>query len=1785
MKSIIDRIFSIKALLSLLLVFATTSAWAAVPTVAWDGDFGTTEKTGSDGQTYTFTLNPSGNSGENINTLSNGKVVIGANSSYGAKIEWTKDTSTAYTTVLVKYSGLTATANKTIASVTASQNNDAIIDCGVAVDASDTTKLVGRFNNDNRSFGSYSAVVSSGYLLMVYTAGSVFQFYTSADGVTWTGGNATGLSFSNTHSCGVGLGGMSGRSTSSYGASSGITIEAVAIYRGIALNAVKARNCHFDSEYTTQTYKKWAYANSVLTYAKSGNADIGSSGTDFKSFNIATGADGETTYYGGGNTAYFGTAFWHNYCCNQSAYSAPGCVLRVASAYAVSAGFSYAQGPLTLGGLIVESTADGCSFPGNSQSTVLGSASASSETWFGINGNATINRTGFMFIAGTVNIDVAEGKTFSLNASQTTAANYPTIKANVTTASDATGAGDAGGVLKMHGLGTITVPTLIASNEATLDFSDVQENATVVRSTTPFIQGNLTVDATTKLVLPAGLAEGAAYKICSGTLTAPAKTVQTSVQIGSGDAFTAYVTYKASDKTVSYSTSAPTYTGTVDGSTITWDVTPTAEDLADGNVVLTGSGEVTLAAEPISINAASGVTVNVAGYEAAVLSGEGTFKFTSGYRTNVPSGMTYQYVGSNDSANPAAIAGVTVTGTLKTSGYTSLTSLVIDAAGTLDVLSESTSVATTYRSDGEGNLSGTIVIESGATLVNVGTDALDWSGTTRVDIYGTLSMGGTRWSIRQDANCKINLYPGAQVTGAGDGNGVFDLFNNTSKLNVYPGTSGGTATISGPVRFRNSGHTCPVWVAANTTLALTGGTLGSGGFQKTGAGTISLSGTLANSGSSTLSEGVVNFGVSAAANITYANANAYVTADNGVVVTGTITAAASGSAFVAPGGNMQTFLKDSAKWQGTLSIPACSSTSTAHLQVALHNFGNGNSVIALAGVSNQSDSYGTWIAGGGTTTVNATLQLNGNVIFNQGSSGASYVLNKITGTGNLTVAAFSGCTDAGLKYTINEINGYSGTITANNNSGNEGCKFTLKIGNIVSTSKPLVPITTGGSNANLEVDISETTVAGVSKPILLTTVDDTKGIYLADATYGGQNYLTVQEAINEAGSENIGSITINNASATIPSGYALVTAAGGAMTLRSAGNGGLIYWAAGNSGDWSGEASNGTHTFYTAAGGTSTTPYVSGDTVVFTSDTQIWSKTAAHGAKFQIGTDTAQAEVHFTRSGDHCDNYILDGSTIEIKSGSTLVAERYGDTEPPTQAYTQWNSYSSHNGSEINDTTITGAGTFKVGGDTGGHGAAAAILSGTSTIADTVTVKFADGATLTVPSVSAFSGSGVVTLDVGDVTPNASGVALITFSDTTPSDASKFASSAALAIDGNALKAYPAAATAVNVTTGKVIGYGTLQAAVDAAVADLTGSTYVVAQADGTATASVNVIYFKPNGFTATIASTKAGYAYVQGQELSQIESGLYVYTSSPAAATFTWNGGSSGDWKVVGNWTSEDGEVTAYPNNALYTVVFDSNAAVTLNSSIVAYGINVGGVVTITAPDQADPTITAATGGIVLTDAAASITVSGVTLSQDPTSGVDLMYVTTTPSEGTTTYALQSAGTVEEGVAKITDATAEVTVPASATSIETVPVATIKLAEDSTITADKVTVKYGDHDITTAFTKAVSAGVVSLSLNSSGYYQNGDGESNRIQVRPAVADSSPMTMGESSAGFTVKAIPGLYYAVKAYDNAACTGAATDVGSAVQAEGVSASPAAPTFTGTVKYYKISVGISAEDARQ
>ena len=110
------------------------------------------------------------------------------------------------------------------------------------------------------------------------------------------------------------------------------------------------------------------------------------------------------------------------------------------------------------------------------------------------------------------------------------------------------------------------------------------------------------------------------------------------------------------------------------------------------------------------------------------------------------------------------------------------------------------------------------------------------------------------------------------------------------------------------------------------------------------------------------------------------------------------------------------------------------------------------------------------------------------------------------------------------------------------------------------------------------------------------------------------------------------------------------------------------------------------------------------------------------------------------------------------------------------------------------------------------------------------------------------------------------------------------------------------------------------------------------------------------------------------------------------------------------------------------------------------------------------------------------------------------------------------------------------------------------------------------------------------LSLDGSTVSLNPEGTVNNVKVEPEVAESLPMTM-DDSAGFTIKTIPGLYYAVQTgtFDGNGdwVSGGISVAGDAVQATSSSTSVVAPELgeNDVVKYYKISVGLTAEEAKQ
>lgn len=129
-------------------------------------------------------------------------------------------------------------------------------------------------------------------------------------------------------------------------------------------------------------------------------------------------------------------------------------------------------------------------------------------------------------------------------------------------------------------------------------------------------------------------------------------------------------------------------------------------------------------------------------------------------------------------------------------------------------------------------------------------------------------------------------------------------------------------------------------------------------------------------------------------------------------------------------------------------------------------------------------------------------------------------------------------------------------------------------------------------------------------------------------------------------------------------------------------------------------------------------------------------------------------------------------------------------------------------------------------------------------------------------------------------------------------------------------------------------------------------------------------------------------------------------------------------------------------------------------------------------------------------------------------------------------------------------------------------------------ISPANVKVKFGENDITGAFTIGGSAGNVTIALNP-------EGSVGEVPVRPVPADASPVTFAEGATtpSYTVKAIPGLWYKVRsgtALNGTELGGTMAD-GEAVQASGETVSPVAPAFPSgeSLQYHKIAVDTTNE----
>ncbi|MCQ2368429.1 MAG: GDSL-type esterase/lipase family protein [Kiritimatiellae bacterium] len=290
--------------------------------------------------------------------------------------------------------------------------------------------------------------------------------------------------------------------------------------------------------------KKCMYTGDYAKYSYSTILNWRGTGTTFHSQKVSdlyANGTSETDAYTFGSSGHIP---WNVFADNQDAYTAPGYVLRLDSATATKAIDGQFQ-PWTFGGLIVE--AEGCSLTPsgrNDRGVAFGDPSGKTETYMDINEDFSIVRGGSSNeqfkngFYGTVNLTIADGKTFTYNKNQTGHELLLHKKWGFKNTAVST-------TLKMHGAGTLAVATLTAEG-GTLDYSDLPLNRA-----TPFIDGNLVVDAETKYVFPAGLEANTPFQLCSGTITKNGVDVATTIRVGSEE-MKVNLTYDTANGTVSY---------------------------------------------------------------------------------------------------------------------------------------------------------------------------------------------------------------------------------------------------------------------------------------------------------------------------------------------------------------------------------------------------------------------------------------------------------------------------------------------------------------------------------------------------------------------------------------------------------------------------------------------------------------------------------------------------------------------------------------------------------------------------------------------------------------------------------------------------------------------------------------------------------------------------------------------------------------------------------------------------------------------------------------------------------------------------------------------------------------------------------------------------------------------------------------------------------------------------------------------------------------------------------
>ena len=565
--------------------------------------------------------------------------------------------------------------------------------------------------------------------------------------------------------------------------------------------------------------------------------------------------------------------------------------------------------------------------------------------------------------------------------------------------------------------------------------------------------------------------------------------------------------------------------------TLTFDENITAGSITvsgTGTTIIESSNSAVITAGTVTIP--SGSTIDATGSSITTGTGAGTFIWKAGYLATVPSGATYKYVGGATAEASVTIPAVAVNGTLKTSGHILITNPSITAGCSLEVLDGNTTIGI---GGSTCQLKGNIKVDAGATLTNTKTDSLDYNGNMTVDIYGTLAMGTSRWSIT-GGTTRFNLYAGSAVTGAGDGAAGLDFIGNRA-MDLYGTDGGGTVTVEGPVRIRS--NSTRIWIAENMTLNLAGGlhdTGHSAGFSQVGPGTLKIGAHSDRLGAtSTMTQGklVLNNttvevpvtldaqaslevvateeATTVPVNVTTASDN--VTFSGAGKVNGTITKTS------APSGNLATALQSSA-WTGTFVADWAGATGT---RFDINSYGNANSVVEVTKLA------GGYVSGSSANvTVVPTVKVSGTMTLDNGYSGKITTFTKLTGSGTVTFNTYT--------CDITTLDNFTGTLTPTDSYG-------TSIGTINLTATPAVgaKVVTLGTGANIRsIANTKVSVNGVVDENLTGKLEvKSDGIYIKSTVA-----VTVPAIANTTVTVTAGGEPVvgDNCVYTVPSGSRVV---------------------------------------------------------------------------------------------------------------------------------------------------------------------------------------------------------------------------------------------------------------------------------------------------------------------------------------------------------------------------------------------------------------------------------------------------------------------------------------------------------------------------------------------------------------------------------------------------------------------------------------------------------------------